>query len=195
LYTNAIKREWSVVEKRPELARKIYISYPTKVFQGREDIQFDILNKISMFFNVPFSSVQVIGSAKTGYSYVKQKDFLEGKSDLDISIINSELFMRYMELSYRVTKGYKDLSKFPRDKEGKSVDSYYKKCIANGIFRPDLMPTCEEKANWQAFFNKLSGEYYKLFKNINAGIYATQYFFEFKQIESLSIYMEKLGGK
>jgi hypothetical protein len=196
MYIETIRREWVSSEHRHDLARKIFISYPTKVFSGKEDIEFDIIDNISNFFNIPFSSIQVVGSAKTGYSYINQRDFQEGQSDLDIAIINQELFLFYMELCYKVTKGYKDLSKFPRDSfKSNSQDSYYKKCITNGQFRPDLMPACNEKRNWYAFFNRLSNKYYKLFKNINAGIYLSQHFFEFKQVETLEIYMERMGGK
>jgi len=43
------------------------------------------------------------------------------------------------------------------------------------------MPNCDVKKQWLDFFNSLSNNYFKLFKNINGGIYSSEYYFEFKQ--------------
>lgn len=50
------------------------------------------------------------------------------------------------------------------------------------------MPSCGERADWNKFFGKLSGDNTDLFKNINAGIYASQYFFESKQRSCIATY-------
>ncbi|WP_411735613.1 hypothetical protein [Paenibacillus sp. M2] len=195
MHTETLKRDWNTEVSKEEIVRKLYICYPTKAFEGREEIGFHIFNEISNFFKVPFSAVHVVGSAKTGTSYFKSTEFVEGKSDLDIAIISPELFMSYMELSYIVTKGYSDQSVFKIDpRSRRPVTEQFRDYLSKGIFRPDLMPQCNEKQEWWNFFNKLSNQHHGLFKNINAGIYATQYFFEFKQIEALKKYMEKLGG-
>ncbi|MBG9447291.1 hypothetical protein [Cytobacillus firmus] len=194
MHTETLVNDWVKPIPKEDIVRKIFICYPTKAFQGREEIGFQIFDDISRFFNIPYNSVQVVGSAKTGKSYFKFTEFIEGESDLDIAIISPELYLEYMELSYKITKGYTDQSKFGFNRQQKSNVYEFKKCISNGIFRPDLMPNCPEKSKWWAFFNKLSNKHNAIFKNINAGIYATQYFFEFKQIEGLKKYMERIGG-
>lgn len=180
------------------IARKIYLSYPTDIFKDKLDIEFDILNEISEHFDIPLSSIQIAGSAKTGYSYYKQKEFIIGKSDLDIAIVNEILFTKYMEISYRTTRQYSDLTKFHSRKEGvtgQDVYTSFLKYIAKGYFRPDLMPACTEKSNWFEFFSKLSDKYFEIFKSINAGIYCNQYFYESKQADNIKQFKVIRGGK
>jgi hypothetical protein len=132
-------------------------------------------------------SVQVAGSAKLGKSFHKNTDFKKGESDLDIAVIDADLFIRFIEVVSKVSKGYSDRSKFPL-KNGTSRFDEYISYISKGIFRPDLMPSCGERADWNKFFGKLSGDNTDLFKNINAGIYASQYFFESKQRSCIATY-------
>lgn len=190
LYNTTLKTKWPKLEPR-EIVRQIYISFPTYAFEDNRELEFEILNEISNFFRIPFHVIQVVGSAKTGTSYFKNREFIIGESDLDIAIISPELYLRYMEITFVHTKGFVDLQGF-YNKPGKSNVAQlrnFKNNLSKGMFRPDLMPDCEEKTAWWEFFEKLSNKHYKLFKNINAGIYMSQSFFEFKQIEGLERYM------
>ena len=58
------------------ISKKIYLSYFTEVFKNNEDKEFYIKNAISENFDVPFSSIAVSGSSKTGFSFFKEKLFL-----------------------------------------------------------------------------------------------------------------------
>ena len=198
IYDDGIQKGLEDNIKDSAIARKIYISYPTDVFKDKLEIEFDILNKISEYFDVPFSCIQIAGSAKTGYSYHKQSKFIPGQSDLDIAIINESLFIKYMQISYRTTNKYSDLSKFHSKKEGVSGQELYTaslKYIAKGYFRPDLMPLCTEKSKWFEFFSKLSDKYFEVFKTINAGIYCNQHFYESKQSENIKNFKKMRGIK
>ncbi len=184
IHTKGIKTGKRKNLKSNVIARKLYLCYPTHAFMGDEksyDMQFDIYNEISEYFNISINSIKAAGSGQTGHSFYKNTDFNPGKSDLDIAIIDLNLFNRYIEIVYKNTNGLRDRSKFKDDGTYKQYCSY----LAKGIFRPDLMPYCKERREWFAFFNKLSERYFELFKDINAGIYASQQFFEFKQAESL----------
>jgi len=176
-YHDALKN--GIAQRRPpaELARKLFLSYPTSVFVDNEELQFEILNDVSNHFKIPYMNVQVVGSAKAGFSYFNNYDFKPGKSDLDLAIIDINLFTQYSEIAYSVTQKYNNLTRFS------SVDTYrsFVKYLAKGIFRPDMMPKSFEKTAWFNYFNKLSTNYYKLFRDINAGIYANQFFFERRQ--------------
>lgn len=176
-----------------EIARKIFLSYPTDIFKDKLDIEFDIRNRISIKFDIPIISIQVSGSAKTGYSYHKDKNFELGVSDLDVSIINEKLFLQYMKIAYKTTNGYSDLSKFSSSKglSGGEVQKSFIKYIGKGLLRPDLLPSCIEKDEWFKFFNGLSQDYFKLFKNINAGIYCNEFFFEYKQADVVRKYKKE----
>lgn len=173
-----------------EIARKVFLGYPTSVFEGQEERQYEILNKISTHFGISYTSVQVAGSAKTGKSFHQNRTFILGESDLDIAIIDSGLFSKYMELVFKVTKGYQDRSGFPI-LDGVSRFKEYRAYLSKGIFRPDLMPACPQRADWRNFFGQLSAGHTDLFKSINAGIYASQCFFEYKQKACISAHKEQ----
>jgi hypothetical protein len=171
-----------------EIARKIYLSYPTSALVGNEEREFAILDEISEYFNIPIMNIQVVGSAKTGYSFHKGTVFDPMASDLDIAIIDSNLFLLYTEWVFKSTKGFTDRTSFSIN-DGKSTYQQYINYIAKGIFRPDLMPAGKKRVNWLKFFGQLSSKNKDLFKSINAGIYFSQTFFEFKQTSNINEYI------
>lgn len=166
-----------------EIVRKIYLTYPTSALIDREEMQYEILNEISQHFMIPINHIQVCGSSKIGQSFHKVSTFTPKISDLDIAIIDPNLFLKYSELVFTITNGFQNLTKFTTTK-GSSFGSYTQ-YISKGIFRPDLMPSCPERANWFNFFNMLSLKHNDYFKSINAGIYNSQLFFEYKQLASI----------
>lgn len=171
------------LEKRTshsDIVRKIFLSYPTKVFVGDEERQYLIFNEVSDFFGVSIIAVQVAGSAKTGRSFHKNRDFKPGESDLDLAIIDPDIFRKYMEMVFRVTRGYSDRTGFPVRDGKSSVDEYFS-YLQRGIFRADLMPSCNGRAEWNQFFGRLSARHGDVFKSINAVVYMSQAFFEAKQ--------------
>lgn len=171
-----------VAAKRPynEIARKIFLTYPTKAFAGDEERQYNILNEVSEYFNVPITSIHVVGSAKLGYSLYKKKDFSAKDSDLDLSIIDAQLFAKYVGIGLHLSKGYTDGSIFPI-RNGQSTQVEYLQNLTKGIFRPDLMPNGKERAEWSNFFGRLSSKHLEVFKSISASVYLSQTCFENKQ--------------
>jgi hypothetical protein len=172
-----------------EIVRKVYLAYPTKAFVGDEERQYLIMNEISSFFEIPIMSIQIAGSAKTGRSFHKQRDFKPGDSDLDVAIIDPSLFQKYMEIVFKDTKGYTDRTGF-QIRDGKSTTDEYIAYLTKGIFRADLMPSGSARNGWSKFFGLLSARHGDLFKSINAGIYMSQLFFENKQRSAIKNYIE-----
>jgi hypothetical protein len=169
------------------VARRLFLYDFVEAFATNQDRGFQILNTICEHFKLPFSAVKVVGSAQTGYSYYKERDFVSGQSDLDVAIISATLFQEYSHEIYSLTERYTDLTRFHR-KKGISVAQYFRDNLASGLFRPDLMPECKLKADWFSFFNKLSNNYVDLFSNINAGIYLSEAFFECKHLTIIDAY-------
>lgn len=172
-----------------EIVRKVYLTYPTSALINKEEKQYEILNEISLFFNIPINHIHVCGSSKTGRSFHKVSTFVPKKSDLDIAIIDQNLFLKYSEIAFKVTNGLLDKSKFTNYNNNTKNYSSYIEYISRGIFRPDLMPTCIDRVNWFMFFNNLSKKHNDYFKSINAGIYQSQTFFEYKQISNIKNYI------
>lgn len=189
-YLKSIEKGLSERKSHREIVRKVFLSFPTKAFIGNEERQFIILNEIALYFKIPLNSVQIVGSAKTGRSFHKDSVFSPENSDLDVAIIDANLFLKYSEFVFNQTKGFRNRSDFPI-RDGKSVFEQYKFYISKGIFRPNLMPSGKKRANWNKFFGKLSYSNKDLFKSINAGVYLSEVFFEYKQTKIIEKYIEK----
>ncbi|PMN65403.1 hypothetical protein [Enterovibrio norvegicus] len=167
-----------------DLARKFFLSYQTLIFKDQQDTEFSIKDRIKKELNIPFVSIQVTGSSKTGVSFFKKTKFTEGESDLDISIINLDLYNHFLEEVHKITNGFTDLSVFPEFK-GKSTDKQFINNLKKGFINPFFMPDCEKKSKWLDFFREVSNDYFRLFKSINGAIYSSEYFFECKQAECI----------
>lgn len=164
-----------------EIARKIYLSYPTAVFQDNLDDEFKIKNEISLFFKTPFRNIHVVGSAKTGESFFKGTKFDSTNSDLDIAIIDPQMFNYYMEHVFIFTDNYRNFTGFSSNDTKNSYEVY----LSRGIFHPKFMPRCPEKIRINSFFNQLSNTYSNSFKNITMVLYASEFFFESKQAKTI----------
>jgi hypothetical protein len=169
-----------------EIVRKVFLTYPTKVFVGHEDLQYQILNTVAEHFQIPITSVQVAGSAKIGYSVHKKRDFTPGHSDLDLALIDTHLFSYFLSQGMSLSKGYTDGSSF-LVRDGVSTQDEYLRYLTKGIFRPDLMPTGILRADWTNFFGRLSAKHSKFFKSISAVVYLSQSCFESKQRSAISM--------
>ena len=165
--------------------KKVFLSYPSNYFLDHPDIQFEIFNKISCEFKIPFSSIRISGSAHTGYSFIKRRPFLEKESDLDVAIIDARLFQQLLEQCYERSEGFRP-DMFPTEEgTSKSLRNQFMNYSGRGIIRPDLMPKGPEKQRIWSFFNRLSNEYTEKFKNISAGIYLSETIYTLKQRSSL----------
>lgn len=169
------------------IARRLFLYDFPSVFPPDDNRGFDIMNTVCEHFNLPFSSIKIAGSAQTGHSYIKSRDFTPGVSDLDLAIISSSLFQHYSQEIYWLTDRYTDLKRFPR-KGGISVANDFRYYLSAGQLRPDLMPEGILKTNWFSFFNRLSNKHLDMFQNINAGIYLSEKFFEMKNASIVELY-------
>ncbi|MGN5353259.1 hypothetical protein ACQ4P5_14435 [Ralstonia sp. L16] len=170
-------------ESNLQIARRLYLSYPTFAFSECPEREFNLKNLISEQYKVDIFSIHFCGSGKTGESYHKNSEFTPGKSDLDAAIISPSLFLGYLETASEATEEFKDRTRFSSIEEYKRFVGY----LQRGILVPSLMPTCKEKIEWLAFFNNISAGYTDLFDNINCWIYSTQKVFEMKFSRTVSL--------
>jgi hypothetical protein len=54
------------------------------------------------------------------------------------------------------------------------------------------MPTGKLRREWNKFFGEISHRYSKFFTNINCAIYMSEAAFEYKQINALKIYKDRI---
>jgi len=166
-----------------EIARKVFLLDPAYIFKEHPIVGFKILNRIAEKFHVPIGCIKIAGSSQIGFSPFKDRDFKIGESDLDVAIVNPGLFQQYCEIVYNVTNGYRDLTGFKSTPDY----GYFQECIQIGYFRPDLMPNCPAKTDWFKFYGTVTDSYSTIFKQISAGIYFSETFFEGKQVSAVKL--------
>lgn len=176
-----------------ELTRKFFLSYKGFIFKDKEDLEFDIINSIKKEFGVDFLNIQFSGSSKTGFSFFKKTLFTLGESDLDISIINLDIYNKFLEIAHRESKSFSDLSVFPVF-NGNSSEKQFIKNLRKGFINPYYMPLCKERSEWLDIFRIISNKHISIFKSINGCIYASEYFFESKQIECLEEFERSMNS-
>ncbi len=152
----------------------------------------NICQEICDEYQIPFRDIKVIGSAHIGFSLVKPKDtkeinFFSENSDLDIAIINKELFYKLYKLTLKKSKYFMNNTEFNKPN---SVE-LFKRNILKGYIRPDTMGDRKYRTAWSKFFEELSNEYGI---KLTAAIYLDEDTFSNKIKESLKIYRAKLEG-
>jgi hypothetical protein len=191
-YRNRIHDRLKKSDSPEKIALGVYVVYQTAAMKGLDDMKFDILYAVSEKFQVNINNVLIAGSAQTGESFHKSTTFNSKTSDLDIAIVDSGLYEKYLQITHTTTRDYSDLSGFSR-KEGVSVHKDFLENLGRGFFRPDLMPTCSQKNDWFHFFQELSKKYYNNFESINCGIYSSLHFFQMKQTNNIEIVKNQKG--
>lgn len=170
---------------------KLFLCYQSAAFLDIQDQRYEISKQISNRFHVPISSIRFCGPAHIGSSPHKKTLFAENTSDLDVAIISEQLFETYLLASMSNSKSLTDLSCFPIDKKsGSPTRDAFCQYAARGMFRPDYMPNCPQRAAWWTFFAKLSMDFPR-FGSINAGLYLSERLFLEKQRESVEMLRTK----
>jgi hypothetical protein len=168
-----------------EMARKLYLSYPTSAFIDQHEVEYEIRDRVRRLYNIPLSSVQVIGSAKTGFSLIKKTDFKRGESDLDLAIIDASLFNRMWEEAYEMSRGY-EATRFQdaRQDGGQIVvgsgRSSFLNYLQRGILVPDYLPSGAQRAKIFSDFERITETYKQDFKKVSAFFYCNEFFFQEK---------------
>jgi hypothetical protein len=192
-YRNRILQRLTKKDSVEKVALCVYTTYQTVALKGLDDMKFDIMHEVAEKFEVDITNILIAGSAQTGESFHKEILFNPKTSDLDLSIVDANLFETCLKEVYIKTSDYENLADFPR-KENISLYQEYLINVARGFFRPDLMPNCKFKSEWFDFFRKLSSKYNSNFESINCGVYSSLFFFQMKQSNNIQI-VKRQGAK
>ena len=154
-----------------ELVNKYYLSGAAFAFE--DDLQYRLRQAIADFFQIDFTQVFLVGSAKLGFSIKPKRRFLPfyDKSDIDVVLICSTLFENIWRevFSFERNGGY-----WPKMNDFK--DYHFQ-----GWIRPDKLPLEASFAltkKWWSFFESLSGSGNFGPYKIRGGLYHSRFFFE-----------------
>lgn len=190
-----INKSISQGDSLDKVTRKIFLLFPTHAFNNEYDLQLELLSEISNFLDVPISSIHIVGSAKTGISFVKGTNFSPETSDIDIAIVDHYLFFKKFEHSYKESNGWQLNTFSVRGNPDKTKQrrSEFLDYLHKGIFRPEKMPNSSERADWINFFNLLSVKYANYCNGITAWVYAGEHFLTSKQQSAVEKFLSNKG--
>lgn len=178
-----------------DFSRKYILHGIPYIFRDREDEYFEFRNRISKHFKIDYYQVNIVGSAKLGFSFRKGTEF-SYESDIDVAVVNETLFDKYLkyirEFQYNLDRSTERMD----TNEYKRYNRFLR-YIAKGWMRPDLLPNqigdTDIKAEWFDFFNGISydksevGNY-----KVNAGVYKSYDYLEYYNIIGLKDYLDVL---
>lgn len=144
---------------------------------------------ICAHFRLPLAAIRVVGSAHTGFSLVKGTSFDPVHSDLDIAIVDSQLYLRLFEDAFLQTKGWSDVAMFSNGLRAREIKSEFLRYLRKGIIRPDLMPASPLKAEWTNYFGKLGDKHSNFCRGITAAVYALESFMAAKQESAIEKFL------
>jgi hypothetical protein len=172
--------------------RYIWFGTPA-VFSDCEQTYYDLKREISTQFPVKSkNNIIVVGSAKLGFSIAPRKRFrdIQDESDIDVAIIDEELFDSYWERLFEFNINVKSRSEKDDDLYRKFLQYFFK-----GWLRPDLFPfNFTGKREWFDFFSGISYKKYDK-RKVAAAIYKNEYFFKKYHEENIKALREELKNE
>jgi len=172
-----------------EMARKLYLSYPTCALSNDPETEYVIRNRFASLYKVPLSGIQIIGSAKTGFSLVKKSSFSPKTSDLDVAVIDGRLFHEFWEDAYETSRGFEENRFQDPIQHGKVIvgggRSRFLSYLQRGIIAPDYLPPGHLRQRLIADADRISTHHKQQFAKISAFFYVSELFFQSKQQDAI----------
>lgn len=140
------------------------------IFRNDENKYYALQREIEEYFSVKRGNVHIVGSSKLGFSISPKKRYHDWneESDIDIALIDYDLFLDYWKQIYKYDPKVSCMTEKEKNRYSSFVE-YFKR----GWLRPDLFPKRMGDELF-SFLNKLHGKYqYK----VRVGIYADEFFF------------------
>jgi hypothetical protein len=151
-------------------------------FADKKDLYFEIRDKISRILHVDPLEIKVCGSAYWGYRFSSGAAFSPGSSDLDIGIVSSTLFCRYMSEIRDLTKNFTDQTFFPQGQKSVSAFELFRDyAFKKGIINPSNTPLTDTRRLLDGASKAISAGYLDHFEKISFLIYDSLSAFSVKQ--------------
>ncbi len=164
-----------------DFCRKYLIHGIPYIFTENQDDYYEFRKRIANQFDVNFYEIYITGSAKLGFSPLKQKKF-DYDSDIDVAIVSPQLYEQMLELIYEYQMKLRQPRRSIGEEELKEYHSFLE-YTAIGWIRPDKLPLSFGvrilKKSWFDFFQSISydrsevGNY-----KVAAGVFKNYSYFE-----------------
>lgn len=173
-----------------DFCRKQVIHGTPYIFQQKEHEYYEFRKRISNKWNIMYHDVHITGSAKLGFSFIKQKQF-DLDSDIDVAIISNPLFDEFMALISDFQWSIRNKNITLTFNEAKEYHLFLE-YTAIGWLRPDKLPLSISvdrqilKKDWFSFFQSISNNNSEVGNyQVTAGIFKNYQSFETYTLDSL----------
>tara|TARA_R110002124_G_scaffold283274_1_gene459129 strand:+ start:3192 stop:3800 length:609 start_codon:yes stop_codon:yes gene_type:complete len=156
---------------------------------GRVEELFEIRERIASEFDTQFHNVLFCGSAHYGFSPTKGTLFDPMRSDLDVAIIDLELYRKAAEEAFRVTRGFNDLTPFTHRGGQEASEMLSRQMSKRAMILMSIMPESPWVRQRDVAMSKLSNQYSNKYRSISVAIYMSDYFFCWKQDSAIETIM------
>lgn len=174
------------ISDREQRAQRIFFAEQAFALLKNGGAEFDIKQSISHHYQCDFRSVVFCGSAHLGFSPTKDTDFRPGDSDLDVAIIDHNLFQAVWRDAVNATRAFNDLSVFGSEPNAtRRVTEFRDMMFKRGLIHAHNLPRGEPFDQDRRFIDRLSARYTRLFKTISISFYMNEYAFAWKQDSSI----------
>ena len=145
--------------ERTTFIKKNFFHGTPFVFINRDRDYYNFSKRISDHFKINCSDINIVGSARFGFSPYKFTEF-SLESDIDVTLCNEYLFEKYLDLISDYTYKVKNQEISLRNDQKKKYIKFLK-YISTGWIRPDMLPSNtvefkEIRESWYDFFKTIS---------------------------------------
>ncbi|OBZ10924.1 hypothetical protein [Bacillus sp. FJAT-26390] len=147
--------------------KRLYFIYPT--LHVDHDQLGNIIKEAQRRFGTSFHYIKVIGSKHQGFSFIDKNNngqikYVEDTSDIDLAIIDSDLFNKLSTNTLIETENFALRNKFKSpfvDRAGRQFNyfEYYKKNIMSGFIRPDSLGCYKDRKIFDDFSKDMKADY------------------------------------
>lgn len=159
-------------------ARRLFIDKAPHALVNNERELLDIKSNIAQHFDCDYTRIFFCGSAQLGFSPRKDKNFSSTSSDLDVAIIDPDLFQKVWQDLLAFSRAFNEQNIFPKHTR---VDAVREMIAKRGLIHLHDMPLKGQFIKDKAFIQKISSRHTNLFKSINVSFYLNEYAFVWKQ--------------
>lgn len=163
-------------------ARREFLTDNAAYFKDKKDLYLLVKDDIASELEIPLSLIRICGSAYWGRSFTKDADFAPGISDLDVALINGDLYVKCLSEVRQVTRNFSNLTAFRGGQNAPLLFQDY--AFKKGIIRTDVMPNTRTKKRLDTASDKVSRKHDDHFSKVSFSVYDSESSFTVKQISS-----------
>ncbi len=169
-----------------QMLRRVYCDQSSFELPEKHRVEFEIKEKVADYYAIDFNSVLICGSAHLGFSPNKETIFEIGKSDIDIAIVDSNLFQHIWSTVIEETHSFSYQHLFPLGPNRTNGAKFVQNMIARrGLIHGHLLPKTPLFDTHRELTTELTKSYGTYFSKVSFGFYMNEIAFHLKQLSAI----------